>query len=323
MPVVSVLLPNYNNAPFLNEAIDSVLNQSFNDFELVIVDDGSSDSSIDIIKKYTDHRIKLILKDSNSGIVDTLNLGLEHCMGKYIIRMDGDDISIPDRFKKLVQFMETHPSIGACGSALKMFGQRNDLLSVNHGSKYLKAGMIHGATVPHAPAIFRKSVLDTHRIKYRNNHPHMEDYDLFLRLKNVTDFENLDEVLYLYRINQHNVTVVNASSRGLRFLDMYKEVIAEMGLEESDSNARLHYQFFQIVPVEFSPGEFNTYIQSVINANRSKIIYPEQELLQIITKCWNTLCCRFIDLDKSNYLLFKKLPLKLSWKTYYYYLRKR
>lgn len=322
MPEVSVLLPNYNNSAFLKEAIDSVLNQSYSDFELVIVDDGSTDNSVDIIKSYSDPRIKLIEKEKNSGIVDTLNIGLNNSVGKYIIRMDGDDISVAGRFKKLVDFMEAHPEIGVCSSALKTFGAVEKVWPVKSGSDKLKAGFIHGATVPHAPCIIRSSVLANTGIQYRNKHPHMEDYDLFLRLKNVTLFENLTEVLYLYRITENNVTVKNKDTRKERFINIYKDVLNELGIQATEKNVNLHYELFQMVSPTFSVAEYSSYLSTVIAANKQKKIYPEKELGKTLNHIWNTLCCRFIDQDKRHYKSLKKCPHKLHLATRYYYFRK-
>src|SRR3954469_1580225 len=125
MQPITVLMPNYNNAPFLKEAIDSILNQTFTNFHFLIVDDGSTDNSVDIIKQYNDPRITLIQKEKNSGIVDTLNIGLERIESTYIVRMDGDDISTPDRLMILYNFMEENPEIGVRGSQIMHFGNEN------------------------------------------------------------------------------------------------------------------------------------------------------------------------------------------------------
>lgn len=323
MAGASILMPNYNNAPFLKEAIDSCLNQSFRDFEFIIVDDGSTDESVQIINSYNDQRIKLIQKEKNSGIVDSLNLGLQHCTSEFIIRMDGDDISLPGRFEKLIYHMKNNPAIGVFSSGLKMFGNRNDILNVNTGPALLKAGMIHGATVPHAPCVFRASILKENQIKYSHANPHMEDYDIFFRIKNLTQFENINEILYLYRINNHNVTIKNNSTRKDRFINMYKQVLSELGMEETNENANLHYEFFQIVPMSFTPEQFNNYVSSLIKNNNRLKIYSEREFKTIIYNCWNTLCCRFIDKDKSSFKKFKKFDHKLYFRTYYYYFKNR
>ena len=122
LPLITVLMPVYNGAKYLNEAIDSILNQTFSDFELLIIDDGSTDQSIDLIKAYNDPRIKLIVNKKNIGQSATLNKGLELARGKYIARMDQDDISMPERLKKQMGFMDEYPkfAVPGCSSSVNI-----------------------------------------------------------------------------------------------------------------------------------------------------------------------------------------------------------
>ncbi len=122
MALVSVLLPNYNNALYLTDCLTSLCNQTFKDFDVFFIDDCSKDNSISIAETFTMLDLKIIRKDANTGIVDTMNEGLKRISSKYIVRMDGDDISTPERFQMLVDFMETHPEIGVCSSDIETFG---------------------------------------------------------------------------------------------------------------------------------------------------------------------------------------------------------
>ena len=115
IPTISVIMPVYNCFDYIQEAINSILNQTFSDFELIIIDDYSSDGTVDLIKKFNDPRIKLTVKSVNSGISNSLNYGLKIAKGKYIARMDGDDISFPDRFERQVKFMDLNPKVILCG----------------------------------------------------------------------------------------------------------------------------------------------------------------------------------------------------------------
>ncbi|MBK6526920.1 MAG: glycosyltransferase family 2 protein [Crocinitomicaceae bacterium] len=107
-PTLSVLLPNFNNAPYLRECLNSLYNQTFQDFVIYFVDDCSTDDSIEIALSYPQNKMIILRKDKNSGIVDTLNLGLDQITSKYFIRMDGDDRSHLERFEKMVGYMEPH-----------------------------------------------------------------------------------------------------------------------------------------------------------------------------------------------------------------------
>ena len=114
--LVSVIMPVYNGALYLREAIDSILSQTHTNLELIIINDGSNDNSEEIILSYEDNRIRYIINEKNSGICVTLNKGLDIAKGKYIARMDCDDISCPERLQMQIEYMEQNPSIGVLGS---------------------------------------------------------------------------------------------------------------------------------------------------------------------------------------------------------------
>ncbi len=322
MSLATVLIPNYNNAPFLNEALDSVFNQSFTDFQVLVIDDGSTDNSLQVLAQIKDPRLNIIVKKNNSGIVDTLNEGLNRIATKYIIRMDGDDLSMPKRFETLINYMEKHPAIGVCSSALQLFGKQNSIWTVQERNDQIKAGMIHGSTIPHAPSIIRTEILTKNNIKYSNRNSHMEDYDLFFRLKNFTNFANLPQALYQYRIAENNVTISNSDTREIRMKKMYGDVLTELKLPCNEANINLHYDFFQKNKPTASPNQYCDFALQLLQANNSLHIYPQQAFKKVIFKYWNILFCRFIDLDKKYNKEFKKLPFQLTWRSKYYYFRR-
>ncbi|HEY4799706.1 MAG TPA: glycosyltransferase family 2 protein, partial [Bacteroidia bacterium] len=122
IPAISVLMPVYNAEKYLCEAIDSILQQTFTDFEFLIIDDGSTDKSVDIIRSYSDKRIVLTTKPCNTGLIDTLNMGIQLARGKYIARMDADDISVAGRLKSQYQYMENNPDVLVVGSLYQCIG---------------------------------------------------------------------------------------------------------------------------------------------------------------------------------------------------------
>lgn len=324
MPSISVLLPNYNNAPFLKEAIDSILNQTFRDFELLIVDDGSTDNSVDIISSYTDKRIKLIRKEANSGIVDALNIGLDNIVSKYMARMDGDDISVPNRLEKLFCFLEKNESVGICSSALKVFGNvKEEVWKIDTAPDMLKAGIVRGVTTPHAPSMFRMSTLNKNNIRYRKNFAHMEDWDLFFRLKNLTSFSNLPDTLYYYRILDHNVTIKNKKSVWERYKLIYSEVLKELEIDVSRQNLEMHVELFHQIKPQNSLVDLLAYKQQLLESNKRLNIYPEAAFEEFIETWWRSLFCRLIDKDISSYTKWKTLNIPLTLSQKYYYFRKK
>jgi glycosyltransferase involved in cell wall biosynthesis len=204
-PQVTVLMPVYNGAPYLREAIESILQQSFIDFEFLIIDDGSTDSSVSIVSSYPDPRIRLFENGRNLGLVHTLNRGIDLARGKFIARMDCDDISLPDRFAKQMRFMAAHPEVGVCGGWVEYFMGRELVLQLPVTDVTIKQALPWYNPLAHPTLMIRAAVLKTKPIYYDPEYLHVEDYELWVRLAAVTCFANLPEVLLKYRIHPKQI----------------------------------------------------------------------------------------------------------------------
>lgn len=173
---VTVLMPVFNAESFLNESIQSILNQSFKDFKFLIIDDGSYDNSNNIIKNYlSDPRVTLISLPKNKGLIYALNLGLENINSDYMIRMDADDISHIDRFKLLFEFMEENPDIAICGTEVGVFENKLEKEISNVSDYEIKARHLFNCSITHASAIYRLSLFKKLKLKYNSEFPHSED----------------------------------------------------------------------------------------------------------------------------------------------------
>jgi len=197
----------HNGEKYLRQAIDSMLSQTFKDFEFVIIDDGSTDNSVDIINSYGDPRIRLISRSENLGLTRSLNLGLDAALGEYIARMDSDDVSLPERLQKQVVYMDEHPEIIASGTWAHDIDDEGKIL----GNRSLPIGqpMVYGYWWPcpiiHPSAIMRKSLLKDHR--YDSGIRYAQDYELWLRLRKEHVLGNLAEFLVLYRVHKGSISI--------------------------------------------------------------------------------------------------------------------
>ena len=308
-PSITVLMPNYNNAPFLREAIDSILQQTFANFIFLIIDDGSTDSSVEIIKGYRDQRIKLLKKPTNSGIVDALNLGLQHIETKYMVRMDGDDLSTPDRLELLHDYMERNPKIDICGSQMLLFGNENVIARYELVPDRIKSQLIFNTPVSHASSIIKTSLLISNQIFYRKTHPYMEDYDLFFRIKDKAIFGNIDKVLYHYRILTHNSTLKNMHTLYARKKAMFKDVISELEIDPTEENLTKHLECFVDPAVSFPIRAYKEWLNTLIVHNKKKCIYPEKALEAILEERWKQ-------------FFFKVVPLPVNKSIQYFFLSK-
>ena len=207
-PVISVVLPVYNAQLTVSEAISSLLVQTFSDFELIIINDGSSDSSEDIILSYADARIRYYSNKVNCGLIYTLNLGIELARGKYIARMDADDISFPKRFEKQLSILENNENIIVCGTKIEYFGIKKwkSPFVVFEQSTDLKEWLLRESCFAHPTVMIRKDVLINNNIRYNQSYFHAEDYKLWIDLSNYGDFYNIPEVLLKYRLSSTQVT---------------------------------------------------------------------------------------------------------------------
>jgi len=198
-PTISIVMPVYNGEEYLKEAIDSILNQTYTDFEFIILNDGSTDKTEEIILSYGDPRIVYIKNEQNLQIVKTLNKGILRAKGKYIARMDADDISLPKRFEKQLHFMEENSNIDICGSWLETFGDYNQIWKPPSQHNKIKVNLLFNSAIMH-PTIFAKRTFFSD-LKYNESMVGAEDYELWVRSIDMYHFSNIPFVLLKYRIH--------------------------------------------------------------------------------------------------------------------------
>jgi glycosyltransferase involved in cell wall biosynthesis len=208
-PVVSVVLPVYNGATYLKESIESILKQSFSNFELIIINDGSTDDSAEIITSFTDRRIKYIAQ-KNHGLAKTLNRGIALAKGKYIARQDQDDRSFPTRLAKQVTHLESHPDCGLVGTWATIWEETTDTGKVHRhpaDDLTLRFELLFDNPFVHSSVMLRKTVFKT--VGLYSTDPDRqppEDYELWSRVVQKYQVANLPEVLHLYRGVKHGMS---------------------------------------------------------------------------------------------------------------------
>lgn len=205
MPKISVVMPTFNAERHLKEAVNSILNQTCKDFELLVIDDCSKDKTRKILKEYGDSRIKII-EGPNKGLSEALNLGIKISAGEYIARMDADDIALPQRFEKQVLYMEEYPNVGICGGWQEHFGTQSWIHKPGETPAQNRANLLFFCDLCHSTLMLRKSVMINNNLFY-NDHYASEDYQLWTRAMDVTDIVNLQEVLGKYRHGEDNITL--------------------------------------------------------------------------------------------------------------------
>jgi len=212
MPKVSVLTPIYNTNPkHLRECIESILNQTFKDFEFLILNDSPDNKEIEsIVKEYAkqDKRVKYYKNEKNMGITPSRNKLLGLASGEYVAIFDHDDISLPNRLENEVDILDNNPEIGAVSGWLELFEckKENSLHICPECDFEIKCTMTSGCWFPHTASMLRKSVLDKNNIKYESYYTPCEDYQLWNRLMDVTQFYCIQSVVVRYRNFKGNTT---------------------------------------------------------------------------------------------------------------------
>lgn len=210
-PKISVVMSCYNRKDYVSDAIESILNQTYKDFEFIIIDDCSTDGTREIIQKYADKdsRIVFIKNAHNLGLISNLNTGLELAKGEYIARMDDDDISLPERFEKQVKYLDEHQDITVLGTFIETFGKEDSMSWVNEcDSSIINIIINFFNPMCHPTVMIRNKFLKEHHLQYAAEALHAEEYDLW---KNISlkdgKLANLPEILLKYRVHENSITL--------------------------------------------------------------------------------------------------------------------
>ncbi|MEZ8012910.1 MULTISPECIES: glycosyltransferase family 2 protein [Vibrio] len=206
LPLISIVMAVYNCEKYLKYSIDSIIEQSYENFEFIIVDDCSVDNSLSIINSYKDSRLRIIKNDENMGLAGSLNRAIEEAAGKYIARMDADDISLSNRIEKQVSYMEQHKNVAVCGTNIQHIDSNNNPIKdrikwIKEDNRSIKNALIYGSCFAHPSVIVRAKYFREHSIRYEVTLRRSQDYDLWFKLSEYGDFANLNEPLLLYRIS--------------------------------------------------------------------------------------------------------------------------
>ncbi len=216
MPKISVIMPVYNTPEgYLREAIESILNQTYGDFEFIIIDDGSTNNAADIIHSYQDERIKYVKNEKNLGIIKSLNKGLELMQGEYMARTDSDDISLPDRFEKQVKFLDENPNISILCSYFQWFPKDRVIKAPTEDEDIKNNLLICSNVIGHSTVMERTDFIRKFDLKYNNEFTYCEDYRFWLNAIDKAEFACIPEILVKYRIHEGSICQKNIKNQHL------------------------------------------------------------------------------------------------------------
>jgi len=249
-PLVTVLMSVYNSEEYLAEAIDSILQQTFFDFEFIIINDGSTDSSRNILQAYSDRRIRCIDNETNLGLTASLNKGLGLSKGAYIVRMDADDVALPNRIQTQIECMQRMQTIDVCGSWYEMFGDREKVVKSPVEHQSIKDTLFFKNCIAHSTVCIKRKSLEACAGGYDESYAYAQDYELWCRLKDKVTFATIPEVLLKYRLHGSQ-----AGSRHIEKQDacadrVRKRNLQAIGVQLSREEEKI---YFDIVAERFEP----------------------------------------------------------------------
>ncbi|MBU1086383.1 MAG: glycosyltransferase [Candidatus Omnitrophica bacterium] len=311
-PRVTVLMPVYNCERYLKEAIDSILMQSYRDYEFIIINDGSTDRTAEILKLYSDERIRIIHHEKNIGLPSVLNKAIELSVGEYIVRMDADDISLPTRIEKQLRFMDDHPDVGICGTWIKYIGApwrpwRVQIYKYPIKHRDIKARMLFRSMLAHPAVMMRRSLLNRFQLRYESEYFPSEDWLFWKRSSFCFSLSNLPEVLLLYRVHPESITHTKKEREFETVKRINRLHFQALGMDFSPEELLLYWHYSMDFEIEVLI-RFHSWLKKVQEANVLKNIYPEPELSQALAEEWVSACWRSSGMGIDVWFLFWRLP---------------
>ena len=314
-PLVSIIMSVYNEERYLGQSLDSLLGQTLSDFEIIIVDDCSGDGTVEKIESYHDARIRLIRNEKNQGLTKNLNKALGYCRGKYIARMDGDDISLPGRLEKQVRYLETHPEIMLTGCQTRTFGEQKMVWRLKASPQQLRIMMLIRPVLAHPSFMMRGELIREYGFRYDESFRSAQDYDFAQRVSERFDIGIVPEVLLRYRTHKKQVSSRSSTEQYGNADRVRRRQMEALGITELDEATQKAYQSWV---QEEHTGEIGRFLKAseligkICRANREKELYPERELERTLKKMLYTWLFR----AKSRALLRHIPRLCAGWKDY-------
>lgn len=324
MPKVTVLMPVFNGEAYLRDAIESILGQTFDDYEFLIIDDGSTDSSPDIVKSFSDPRIRFERYDDHCGTVHALNNGIRLSRGKYIARMDADDISLPHRLENQVRFMDAHPDTGICGSGIRII-KKGKLKNRRYQPEFdqeLKITLLFNTCFFHPTVIMKKAAIE--HLLYPKNFVYTQDYNFWTRLAPETRFANLPEILVYFREHARQISQKKADLQKSNARRIRESYLHSMIHDISDDELETHHQVAE-TREGINLTKAKKWLEHLVDLNTHQHVYSTDIFLKEVGRKW-WLCCRkntqygkdILDLYKSSYLHNHYRPSTLKYLKFFF-----
>ena len=298
--LISVVMSTYNRLPtYLEESIESILYQTYSNFEFIIVDDGSDNGTTELIRSYNDPRIRLIVNEKNIGLTNSLNKGLEVCKGEYVARMDDDDIAYPTRFEKQLDYMRKHPDVIVCGTWVEFIDQDGNLTGIVphdyiEDMESYRISLLFGnhPTIYHPSAFFNRRLIIKHNLRYEPEYNNAEDYRLWVQCTTIGHCAILPEVLLKYRRHSNSISFAKIKQQRKVDYAIIQKQLDVLHLVIPNELMPLHYRFFSnnYELQKLYSIQLKNWLKTIIKANGRYKVYNQKKLKKMIWNRWRIIC---------------------------------
>ena len=279
--MVSLITSVYNCEHYIDEMLSSIINQTYENWEMIIIDDASSDETVLKIKMFNDRRIKLVENTSNCGLTHNLNVALKMCQGEYVLRIDGDDIAYTDRLSKQIEYMDEHPNIVLSGCWMKLFGNETGFYQRVVDDKSLRIQLIFDPVILHPTFIFRRSVVDKYSIIYDEELKHAQDYKFIYEISRHGKIGNLPEILVKYRVHDEQISLSRKEEQTRCANKTRTAILTDMGIVLCSKQLNSWFDFCLMENIDqINRNVVDDIIKSIVSWNKENSYYDHDLLIE-------------------------------------------
>jgi glycosyltransferase involved in cell wall biosynthesis len=308
-PKLTVIMPVRNCAQFVAEAVESVIRQTFEDFQFIIVDDASQDETVSIIRSFNDPRIDFIANDSNIGRAACDNIAISRALGKYIAKMDGDDICLPHRFENQIKFLDANLHIDVVGSWMQHFGAGSFLSKYPTDPESARCSTLFSLPVGNPSLMLRSTLFKELNLSYDGDLRQTEDFDFFARNIKCMNVCSLPDALLLYRTYPTGLRNTVLSERQVISNQVRERLLSAWGIPHDRREAELHHALAHSDVSKINvldPCEFADWMNKLVAHNSRNPWFAEPALRRTLSEKWFHLCYMNPRPYLANYRAFQK-----------------
>lgn len=312
-PIVSVVMAVRNGWPHIEEAVESILQQSFVDLEFLIVDDASNDKKMQsFLKNLSDKRVRQLRNKRHLGLSASLNKGFDAARGKYIARMDHDDVSLRERLSNQVDFLEANPKLDILGTWVKVIGsKREQIWRYSTTDTEIRAEFLFNSALVHSSVMMRRASLRRYGFRYSLKIRRAQDYELWTRIGTKLRFANLDQALLQYRLHSQQVGRLHSREQQLVASNVRKRQLRKLAIEANSQQLTLHNSIsaWKFPGTVVGLREVEAWLLLLKEQNQKHEAFDPAALESSLTKRWWAACRSAILLGRSAWRLYVSSPL--------------